>query len=331
MPGSIANIFHNAGLSNRVLVGVLRGETKPGLYRFEGQGSEGVYSVDDAHLLTPDGDLQDGGSHGRPRNPSGCVAITGPGGSVWVIGFTRVPRFDEDSDDAPAVGDVDDNAADGDKVISTAGGAKLLLKAGGAAVLEGGGLASVTLNPIENRLSLVSSNTSEAADGFVAGRGRVDPGSTSPETVHVDEFWDTLGPAYNRVRIKHGSVGGGVQRELTVAQVSDTPAAKLGRIRLRETYLDDGSWIGEGQKYQWGGVLANEPGVLGNQNTAVLKEIIDIIKNLKVGTAFGPSSVPLPDTITRLTQLASELDGGKILSNYIFLSKDPVDPGTAND
>jgi hypothetical protein len=103
-------------------------------------------------------------------------------------------------------------------------------------------------------------------------------------------------------------------------------------MTLRETYYEDGSWSGEGQKYQFGGQSADEKALLGNVVTSLLKELIDILKNLKVNTAWGPSAPPVADAIAQLSALqAKYIDSGKITSDFIFFSKTPATPGGVSE
>jgi hypothetical protein len=104
-----------------------------------------------------------------------------------------------------------------------------------------------------------------------------------------------------------------------------------GTVKLRETYNDDGSWVAEGQKYQFG-KDADENALLGNVVVSLLKDLLDILKNLKVNTAWGPSAAPVADTIAKLTKLQADyLDNGKIKSDFIFFKKRAGDAGTVNE
>lgn len=328
-------IWYGRGLClppNEVLYGIVRGETKPGLYRFEFESGSGHRVVDDAHLLCPDSDFSGNGDYRKPRNPSPAVGVSGPGGSVWIIGFIRPPRFDDSKNDAPAVGNADDNQVGGDWVRSTAGGARIMLKHGGAVVLEGGPLASLSLNPVNGTIAQRSQNLTVATDGFAQSRGRVEPGSTKPATVTTDEFYSQVGPAATRIRLRHGSIGSDIARELTVATIAAAAGGVTGKVMVRETYGNDGSWTGEGPSYKWGGELATERAVLGDALVSMMKDIIDLLKNFKVITPSGPSTGLTPDTVVQLEEIApTHLDSGKILSNYIYLSKLPRDPGVVKD
>jgi hypothetical protein len=322
----------NFGLpADRILVGILRSETKPGVYRFEGYSSEGTFAVDDAHILRPDADLHDGGMHAKPQLPAACVAATGPGSSVWILGFAHAPTANEKTNDAPTVGDVSDNNVAGDKVYRTSGGAQILLKRGGAVLLQGGALATITLNPIGDQVSIQSANMAATADGYSATRGRKIMDSTQPETQATTDFHDRVGPATTRVRIRHGTFDSDARRQLTVSRIRQANGTVTGTVLSRETYRDDGSWIGEGPKYQWGGAGADEPHVLGNQLKDVLNDILDAIDGLQVNTAWGPSTTPLPPTIQKTAGIRDQLNNGKIASRFMFLTKDPAELGSVNE
>ena len=326
---------------DKVLVGVLGPENsaRPGLYGFRGYGSgtNECYEVNDAVLLTPDGSLSGSGSHFKPVEGSPCVALVGPGGSFWIVGFHLPPRFDQAGEQPPTIGDAEDAAGQlnnvaGDKVLRSDGGAAVILKRGGSAVVQGGTGATTTWLKETNTVSTRSQNLNEQADGYRRARGRIQIGKTAPETIAVDEFFDQVGPSATRIRIRHGRLDPNGRRELTISKVTYAGGSVTGQIQLRETYNDDGSWVGEGQKYQFGGTNANENALLGNVVTSLLKDLIDILKNLKVNTAWGPSAVPVADTITKLTKLQSDyVDSGKIVSDYIFFSKKPATPGPVNN
>src|SRR6266508_3442336 len=108
-----------------------------------GGGPNECYHVSDAIVLTPDGSLSGSGSHFKPMEGSVCVALAGPGGSVWIVGFYLPPRFDESGQTAPVIGDASDEAGPlnnvaGDKVLRSDGDAALMLKRGGSVVVQGG-------------------------------------------------------------------------------------------------------------------------------------------------------------------------------------------------
>lgn len=331
---------HGLGLApNLVIMGVVRHETRPGMYRFEGVSSRGSYSVDDAQILSPDGDIEGNGSFAKPRNPSPAIGISGPGGQIYIVGFNQAPTQDDDSDDAPEIAEIDDNGISGDKVFRSAGGARLLLKRGGAMIAEGGGGVSITLNPLNNQYAMRASNVLESANGYMASRGRRQSGSIHPETLSTVDYCDRVGPIRTRVRVLHGDIDDDIggqpniasgRRQLSIASVTTAGGITVGVIKLRETYNDDGSWVGEGSKYQWGGNGADENAVLGQQLVEWLKKLIDTIKGLKVNTAWGPSTTPLPPTSIELSSLAGELSA-KILSRYIFLSRFPSVLGTTTE
>jgi hypothetical protein len=295
----------------------------PGTYFFQ---STNGFSSNDAHILSPDANPDGAGESTKPHPGSTCVALVSTdGGQVFICGFQRIPKF-ADEDDAPDVGNPDDNAVAGDKVYKTAGGATLILKRGGAVIVEGGAGVSVLLNPANNQMSLRSTNFAHSADGYSAKRGRASIGQTSPEAVHSEMFLHQLGPSHDRFSVEHGDLSGDTRRRLTLASVTVFAGEEVATIVTRESYKSDGSWIGEGPKYQWGGAGADEPAVLGNQLVEALGTLIDIVKNLKVNTAWGPSTPPIPPTPIDLARLKGELSG-KILSTFLFLSKDPPDLG----
>jgi hypothetical protein len=327
--------------SDKILVGVLGPESsaRPGLYGFRGYGSgpNECYEVQDAVVLTPDASLSGAGSHFKPVEGAPCVALVGPGGSVWIVGFHLPPRFDQTGDAPPAIGDAQDaagplNNVAGDKVLRSEGDAALLLKRGGSAVVQGGPGATTMWLKETNSVSTRAQNLYDQADGYRAARGRVEVGKTAPETIAVEECFDQVGPSATRVRVRQGRLDSSARRELTVSQVTYAGGAVTGPTTLRETYHKDGSWVGEGQKYQFGGTGADENALLGNVVTSLFKELIDILKSLKVNTAWGPSAVPVADAIARLEQLqANYLDSGKIVSEYVFLSKKPASPGNVSE
>ena len=306
----------------QILFGVIGEENakRPGVYRFS--STCGIV-VNDAHVLSADADPRGGGDHARPRSGSTCVAVmTTNGAQCFIIGFSRSPQVDDESDDPPAVGTPDDSDTAGDKVYKTSGGASLLLKRGGAIVLEGGPGSGFILNPLNNQMSMRAANFRQNAEGYLAKRGRQKPGSTDPETTHEEAFLHQVGPSYDRVKITHGNLDSDARRKLELAAVKIISSKEVLEIKTRETYFSDGSWVGEGPKYQWGGASATEPAVLGNALVEAFSKLIDIITQLKVGTAWGPSTPPLPPTPVDLAQLKAELSD-KILSTFAFFSKNP--------
>ena len=308
--------------SGRILFGRLGEENPnhPGTYRFS---SEDGFIVNDAHILSPDLDAKGRGQRNRPAAGAFCIAVMSHSGAgCFIIGFQAVPSWDEQSDDPPAVGNADDNQTSEDKVFRTSGGAALILKRGGGVIIEGGAGTGVILNPLNNTMTLRAANYNQIADGYSASRGRKQPGKTDPATLHDESFQHQVGPSFDRVEISHGSVNEKARRQLTIEAVTVAGSNQTAIAKTRETYNSDGSWVGEGPKYQWGGDGADEPVPLGNQLVTKLGELIDIVKSLKVNTAWGPSTPPLPDTILKLVQLKSELSDA-ILSKYLFVSKKP--------
>jgi hypothetical protein len=248
--------------------------------------------------------------------------MTSDGAQCFVVGFSRSPTVDDESDSPPMVGSPDDSDISGDKVYKTAGGASFILKRGGAVIIEGGAGVGVIMNPLNNQMSLRSSNFRQNADGYLAKRGRVAPGSTEPATTHEESYLHQVGSTYDRMRIRHGTLDGDARRELELAAVSVVASREIATVKTREIYNSDGSWIGEGPKYQWGGDSADENAVLGKALVEALSTLIDIIKNLKVNTAWGPSTPPIPPTPIDLEKLKSSLSD-KILSTFAFFSKKP--------
>lgn len=294
---------------------------QPGTFSFT--SSTGL-SVKDAHILTPDADLAGNGQASKPAAGSLCVAVMdSDGAGCFVIGFQTPIKFDEDKDDPPTVGVPEDNGTSGDKVFRTSGGATMILKRGGSVIIEGGGGTGAILNPVNNTLTLRSQNYTNIADGCRETRGRTEIGKTKPSTTHRSEYLHQVGPKFDRVRVSYGDLDDAARVQLEIADVTVAASNELAILKTRETYKNDGAWIGEGPKYQWGGAGADEPNVLGNQLVEVLNTLFDIIKDLKVNTAWGPSTPPLPDTLAKIEQLRGELTG-KILSTFLFSSKRPA-------
>lgn len=314
--------WNRTAAANLILFGVLGEEnsTRPGVYRFT--SSTGL-SVPDAHILSPDTDIAGNGESSKPNPGTPCVALmTSDGAQCFICGFQRPPVFDEDGDGDPSVGNPDDNNSSGDKVYRTAGGASFILKRGGAVVIEGGPGTGIIMNPVNNQMSLRSSNFRHIVDGYQALRGRKEPGGTQPETFHEESYLNQVGPSFDRERLTHGSVEGSARRQFSLASVTVVASQETVTLKTRETYFADGSWVGEGPKYQYGGSDASEPFVMGNALVECMSKLMDIIKALKVNTAWGPSTPPIPPTPIDLDKLKSEL-GDKILSNYMFLTKEP--------
>lgn len=313
-------------LANKILIGILgeEKEGRAGIYAFS--STEG-YNLPDVQVLSQDAALDGSGENTKPKPGSACVVATGNDGAPpYVIGFIRVPVFDEDSDDDPDVGNPDENNTSGDKVFKTSGGASLILKRGGAVIIEGGAGVGLIMNPLNNQMSLRCTNYRSVADGYRTIRGRREPGSTEPETLHTEEFLTQVGPDFDKFTIEHGTLPSDARRQLSLSSVTIIASQESVTVKTRETYFKDGSWIGEGPKYQWGGDGADEPAVLGKALVTALDDLIGIIKELKVNTAWGPSTPPLPPTLIALDQLKSKLSGN-ILSNYLFFTQDPPELG----
>lgn len=321
------------GLAGKILVGTL-GEEKSdesgnptGVYRFN---SSDDFAPTDVLILSQDAALDGTGEETYHRSGSPCVVVfDDDGGQGFVIGFLRIPQFDEDADaEAGAFTPSADNKVQGDKVYSTAGGATLILKRGGAVLIEGGKGTGIILNPLNNQMSFRCSNQKVVVDGYSATRGRTSPGGTQAETTHVEQFKNLVGPVFDRVTISHGELGGDavgrILSEYRLESVSTVGADEQVEVLTREFYNGAGHWVGEGPNYQWGGIDADEPIVLGNQIVDAISELIDTIKQLKVNTAWGPSTPPLPPTLISLDSLKNKL-AEQILSTYMFTTKDPSD------
>ena len=316
----------NQPTANSILFGVLGEENPkhPGTYRFK---STDGFCPPDAHLLFPDADVDGGGQYSKPKAGSPCVCIvTKNGAQAFIAGFQKPPLFDEDGEsDEPVVGDAEDIATSGDKVWQTKEGAKFILRRAGMVIVEGGPGVSIFMTPVKNQMTLRSTNFTHIVNGYKARRGRVEIG-TNPATTHEEEYWNQVGASYQSIGLRHGALENNARRELTLTEVVVAGGQTAVVTKTRETYYNDGSWVGEGPKYQWGGVGANEPMVLGNQLVAAFNTLVDIVKSLKVNTAWGPSTPPIPPTPIDLQKLKNELSG-KILSTFLFLSKNPAPLG----
>ena len=323
--------FKGAGLPrNKVLIGILGEENEgaPGTFAFT---STDGFSVVDANLLITNADVDDNVSFEKPRPGTPCVALTSDNGAhVIIIGYTRQPVFDEGGDETPLVGDPPNVDTSGDKIFSTAGGAFLALKRGGAVQLEGGSGGSIIINPANRTMSYRTGNKHDTSDGYQSSRGRKAVPSTEPETLHQDSFHDTVESRSIRVRVRHGDIDGGVRRELEVASLNRTKVGTTGQNLFRERHNKDGSWETEGPEYKWGGSTANENAVLGKKLVGVLDTFIDIVQRMQVGTAMGPSTPALLQFQKEFTDLRQTLSD-EILSEYIFISKTPSDPGPVNE
>lgn len=297
-------------------------EKRPGTYFF--RSTAGI-AVGDAKILSSVADNSGFGDFAKPVPGSMCIALfTADGADCFIVGFAKPPSFDESADDEPAIENPKDNLSAGDRVIKTQGGASFFMKRGGSLIIEGGPGATMILNPINSKVSLKSANFFQTVDGFRSTRGRQEQGGTSPETFHQEEYSDRVGASFDREKISHGNLPNSARRQFTLEAVTIVSKKETVTIKTRETLYDDGSWCGEGPKYQWGGPSADEPIVLGNALVDAMNKLIDIVKGLKVNTAWGPSTPPIPPTLIDLEALKNELSG-KILSTYMFSSKDPVD------
>jgi hypothetical protein len=318
------NWWHGDGQPNgEIMYGSVGAECPgcPGLYRFTSSCGRDL----PAHILSPDVDNLDGGESSKPRPGSAAVAVMSTNGSeCFVVGFQRLPKYpDDDTDETPMVGSAEFNDSPGDRSYRTAGGARMLLRSGGAVILEGGQVSSICLNPKNNTMTLRSTNMNAVADGYRLFRGRQNIGETKPEVVHEEEFLSQVGPSFDRFTVRHGNLDGGGRRELSLSSITVIAGQETGSLLTRETYNDEGHWLGEGKRYQWG-ADAKEPIVLGNALVTAMNKLMDIIGKLTVNTAWGPSTPPLPATTAALEQLKGEL-GSNILSKYLFSTQDPTD------
>jgi len=331
---------------NKILIGIL-GEEKTyvdgngdkhghGVYYFSGYGPEGtVFPKLDAIILTPDAAVDGTGFHGKPVEGSHCVAVLGPGGTCYVIGFHLPIKYDKNLKKKITIGDASDefgklNNSPGDKVWFTEGGARLRILRGGSVLIGGGPGVGTSWLKEGNVMTSVAQTITEGADGFKRSIGKIKSGS-EPETMGVEQYFDKTGPSSTRTQLKYGHLANDGRRELTVSVLATTGPKVAGTIKFRETHYDDGSWVGEGSKFQFG-KDADENALLGKVVVDMLKKLIGIIKDLKVNTAWGPSGPPVALAIKDLTELQSNfIDNSKILSDYIFLSKKAGEPVPVNE
>lgn len=309
------NFWRKPVLCNQIMYGTIGDENpnRPGLYRFS---SSLGHVIENAQVLSPDYDVGGFGQLSKPQPGSPCIGVLSEdGGECFVVGFQRPHGFsEEDEEGVPTVGTVEENQSPGDKVFKTSGGGSIIIKRGGAVVIEGGVGTSIIMNPINNHVTIRSSNLAQIADGYRSSHGRLSPGDINPRTLHQETLHDRSDASGVSVAVKSGHVRDKVKRSIEVFD---------GKTKvLREEYESDGTWVGEGRKYHFGGRDADEPAVLGQQLVEVIESLIDAIASLKVNTAWGPSTTPLPDTQVKLTQIKNELSD-KILSTFLFLSKDP--------
>lgn len=315
-------------LQNRILTGTIVEEnpTRPGTYHFK---SSLGHEVHDAHLISSDADNKGGGDLYRPRPGTRCAALfSEDGGQCLIVGQIRAPFFDEDKDDQPKVGNAAENLASGDKVYKTAGGASLTLKAAGTVIVRGSKSSGyIRMLPADQTTTIRAANLTQHHDGYRGYRGRVDREGTDPATYARDDYKHESGGSHDRVRIDHGSIGGTARRQLTIGSVTVVGGQTSTVIKTRETHYSDGSWLGEGPKYYWGSKSEEEPAVLGTQLVESLQKLIGYLQQLQVNTAWGPSTPPLPVHVENLQSVSDELSG-KILSTYLFFSKEPATLGT---
>lgn len=312
-----------SGVSNLISYGVLGEENpnRPGTYFF--RSTTGII-VRDASILSSSADNAGAGDFSKPVPGSTCVALfTADGGDCFIVGFSKPPSFNEDEDEDAGIENPDDNTSAGDRVIKTSGGASFIMKRGGAVIVEGGPAASIILNPVNSKMTLRSNNFFQTVNGFKAVRGRKEEGSTEPATYHSEEYLNGLASPFDRERVAHGDLDDGARRQFVLEEVIVLAGQESATVKTRETTYADGSWVGEGPKYQWGGSGADEPIVLGNALVEAMNQLIDIVTNLKVNTAWGPSTPPIPPTPIDLATLKNSL-AGNILSTYLFSTKEPA-------
>lgn len=330
-------LWKSAGLPRgRIFLGLVKGKNQvlPGAYVVD--TTDGFEFNDAVPILNHWDNASNAGDYVHYKIGSTVIVVTTNDGCMpMIIGCVRLPRFVEESDESMPVLDHDQEAPDeGDRVIQTAGGARLILRDGGMAILEGGaGATSITMDTaLPNSLTKITARSpswNQVNDGYQVYRGRPLGDANKEQTSSREDFFDKVGPSSVRVSIRHGNVTSTVRRELTVSSVTQTKLGTTGTIKLRERYYADGSWVGEGAKYQWGDG-ADEPFVLGKQLVSVMEQLIDKIKTLQVNTAWGPSGPPLPNIVADLETLKASLSG-KILSTYLFGSKTSKPPGTVNE
>lgn len=272
------------------------------------------------------------GQYSKPYAGAFCVVLTSNGGVAFIAGFWNPPTQTSPNETDKVTsetnpGSIDDVDArtNGDWIIRSEKGL-INVKRMGAIIIESGASIRQTMNPLDGTHFSQCKTRLDIAEGYRASRGRVH--KEFPEALAEEEFFDRIlqrGSTSIAVRIRNGKVDDTVRRELTVAKVDfAVPTDPVETILARESYLNDGSWISEGPKYQWGGSSADEPVVLGNALVTIIKRLSSIIRAIKVPTAWGPSGTPLPPTPTDLISLDNDLDD--ILSNYMFTTKEPVEP-----
>jgi len=269
------------------------------------------------------------GQHSKPYPGALCVIVTANGGAAFIIGFFNPPTTIETENDEFTTetnpGAVEDTEArsPGDWIVRTED-ASINVKRMGAVVIESGASIRVTMNPRDGTHFSQARTRIDIAEGYSSRQGRIR--NTSPESLSQYDYYDKIlqrGRTSLRVTVKNGEVSGSVRREVSLTNVNYlTPSSPIETLLSRDRLLDDGGWISEGPKYQWGGSGADEPIVLGNALVTILKRLSSIIKQIKVPTAWGPSGVPLPPTPVNLTQLENDLDD--ILSEYMFTTKSPA-------
>lgn len=289
----------------------------------------GAFGTDPGVRFRPD---EMPGQYSKPYPGSLCVVVTSNGGAAFIVGFFNPPTTTTVASDPNTgetkPGSVDDAEArsSGDWIVRTE--ASLLnMKRMGAIVIQSGASIRQTMNPLDGTYFSQCKRRIDVSEGYRAERSRVQ--KSSPEALSTEEFYDKIlqrGRSSVRVRIRNGQVDSSVRHEVMISDVNyAVPTDPVTTDLARSAYDSDGSWFAEGPKFQWGGRSADEPIVLGNKLVAALEKLIGIIGNIRVNTAWGPSTTPLPPTPIDLQALENEL--GDILSEYMFTTRSAATPG----
>jgi len=313
--------------------------TRRGLYIVK--TSDDLY-LENCFLLSPTGFRSTGaighrrfkpdqvpGMHSKPYPGALCLVGTAQGGEAFILGFWNPPSTiategdDYTNETTPGVVDDKDARTAGDWLLRTEN-ALLNLKRGGSLVIECGATIRQTLNPDNGNHFTQARSRIDVSEGYKLTRNRLK--DTERETLSTEEFFDKIlqrGQSATRIRVRNGRISSSTRYELSIAEVNyATITDPIVSFKARERYFDDGSWIAEGPKYQWGGDGADEPIVLGNALADIISDLCDIIGAIKVPTAWGPSGTPLPPTAIDLySKVKRKLDNFK--SDYIFATKKP--------
>jgi hypothetical protein len=269
------------------------------------------------------------GMHSKPYPGALCLVGTSQGGMAFILGFWNPPSTvategdDYTNETTPGVVDDRDARTAGDWLIRTENGL-LNLKRGGSLVLECGATIRQTLNPDNGNHFTQSKSRIDVSEGYKLTRNRLK--DTERETLSTEEFFDKIlqrGQTATRIRIRNGRVSSSVRHELSIAEVNyATITDPIVSFKARERYFDDGSWVAEGPKFQWGGGDADEPIVLGNVLADIISDLCDIIGSITVQTAWGPSiRVLIPTPLDLHSKIKSKLKNFK--SDYMFATKSP--------